>query len=386
MFNQFARILVSLSYIVVCYCFADTPTGAIASAKFNLGHTDNLLKTQEQLKTRYSELAANVQLRGQWRVMSIETGLNLNKTQFSESEQDNTEEKQVYLGFNWQADVQHGFSANLGYSDSDEFRGEGISKNDPEVLSTPDHYTFSNHALSYRYNPASEKGMIVRSSIGATSKEYESSRKIALDNNLDIKVANLDLGYQWRDGRFFYFHLAQNKYEFIDAAVRNNTSKIYALGLNWQATAITGFDFKLGQEITTEAITSAEKESEYWSLTASWAPKTYSIFYLTSASQQSNSLYLDLALQLNREIKFSWQHTWANQMKTTLGYSRGNLKQLTNDQLEKNTQLNMALSYQVNRLLDIELDYGYEKNIDSLDRFDYRQNVYGLNLIVKLGS
>lgn len=365
--------------ILLVYLFSMTHAHAKVSASFasQLGYTDNLLKTSDKISTMQQSLQAQLNMVHQWRQLNSNCGLSVSGTRYQASQNDNIANNHFHCVLSYQPSSQHTMSLNAGYNNADETRGSGISKNAPNNIDQPDQYTNQNLNLTYLYQTSPLQGFRFSSSIKLTDKNYQSARSLALQNNRQQNKLDLIVGYQSRKNTYWFTHYGISNSRFNEAEHRNNNVNTLALGLAWQATAITGFKAELGQQnkVNDDHLNkNASNKSEYWSISATWAPKTYSVFTLNSRSYYQSSVLTDSNTQQNQTLSLDWRHSWNNRLDSQVGMSYQKYDQDSQDnRIEKLKSFNMSVAYTLNNRIKTKLSWQLQNNQDNLRQYSFRQ-------------
>lgn len=372
--------------VLLVYIFHMTQAHAqvTASVTGQLGYTDNLLKTTNKLATAQQKLQARLNLAQQWRQFNSSCGLSASGTRYQASENDNTYRNRYKCGLSFQPRQQHMYSLSAAYHNATETRGSGISKNAPENISQPDQYTEQLLNLAYQYQTSQQQGLRFSSGIKLTDKNYQSNRNLALQNNRQQKKLNLILGYQSRKNTYWFTHFGISDNAFNHAQQRNNKVNTLALGLAWQATAITGFKAEIGQQNKKNSAHLNNKTSnkgEYWSISATWAPKTYSIFTLNSRSYYQSSVLNEANIQQNQTLSLDWRHSWNHRLMSQIGISyQKHHQDSQNNRIENLKSFNASIAYTLNNRIITKLSWQLQNNQDNLEQYNYRQQKIFLTL------
>ncbi|MCU4676593.1 outer membrane beta-barrel protein [Catenovulum sp. 2E275] len=350
------------------------------------GHNNNLLRDNNSISTHVQSLNIKLGFEQNWRLYQFNCATSLTDTQYQSSEQDNTQLKQFQCLNEYNPTENQNISLNLSSQNYDETRGTGISRNNPNILNQPDNLTDNHAKLTYQYQTSQSQGIKLGIALGHQDKQYRSKRLIALQNNRTQNEFDLSFGYLFQQNTYGFIRYSIADNQFSDAPSRDNQDQIIALGLSWQASAMTSFKAEAGQQNKSYQ-QSADTQSEYWSLSASWSPKTYSTFTLSSFNRQQSSLLTDSNTQQNQTISLNWQHQWSSQLSSRVLLSTQKIEQLAvNNRQEQKDSAGIGLNYKINSILSSELNWQYEKNQDNLNQLDYQQQIIGLSLKVEWAS
>ncbi|MNZ95387.1 hypothetical protein D3C78_1145330 [compost metagenome] len=137
-----------------------------------------------------------------------------------------------------------------------------------------------------------------------------------------------------------------------------------------------------------------------WEVGATWKPRTYSTFRLTTRrafDEGSNSIGTigdgtdttvrdsndDSAVKL-QTTTLGWKHYWKTHLYSDLSYTRMDLEYLDTDREDKFNSINLGLTYEMRRWLDIGLGYKYSDNDSNVGSESYERNIYALTINASL--
>ena len=364
----------------------------LVEAQVTAGYSDNYLQTEEKQASAVVQTDVRLNAGIQWRSFDVTAHGQLSTIDYKENSQAQFNTSSIGTQLVWKPTNQQNLNVKIGSSDTEQAPWQGIRRDSYQANLATDHplqideTKVSYSALNYSYKTAGEQGLVFSAGFTNNDKSYAATDTLALQNNKSTNAMDTSLGYQWRAGRHVFLQYKQLKSEFADFANRDNNSKIYALGLAWQATAITGFTLGRGQEVRTIESTSEENTSNYWSLQASWAPRSYSVFSLSSTQRQQSSEYQGQLLQLSKSYSLTWRHTWSNGINSQLGISQQKLSQVAVKRHEDQTSASLALSYKFAANWQSSLSYSYTDHADSLNRRNYQQNSVQFSIKYALGG
>ena len=364
----------------------------LVEARVTTGFSDNYLQTKEKQSSATIKMDLGLNAGTQWRSFDVRVHGQLSPIDYTENSHAQFDNSSIGAMLTWKPTNQQNLNVKIGRTEADQAPWQGIRRDSYQAdLPTDtalaiDETQVLYSSLNYNYKTAGEQGLVFSAGLTSNDKSYAATDVLALQNNKLTNALDTSLGYQWRAGRHVFLQYQQLKSEFTDFANRDNNSKIYALGLAWQATAITGFTLGLGQEVRTIESTSEENISNYWSLQTSWAPRSYSVFSLSSTQRQQSSEYQGQLLQLSKSYSLNWRHTWSNGINNQLGISQQKLSQVAVKRHEDQTSASLALSYKFAANWQSSLSYSYTDHADSLNRRNYQQNSVQFSIKYALGG
>lgn len=168
-------------------------------------------------------------------------------------------------------------------------------------------------------------------------------------------------------------------YKLADSR-RNSTNQALLAGATWEATARTTGKIRIGYEQKNFDDSRVDDlDSPMWEIGVDWAPRTYSVFSLTTRRAfDEGDDGSDAVKTTSTELQ--WRHEWSSRISSTLSY--GFSRQVYEGQ-ERDDDINSAgigLTYALRRWLDISLGYRYRENDSSVESESYERNIYLLSL------
>ncbi|WP_440903251.1 hypothetical protein ACMZOO_10190 [Catenovulum sp. SX2] len=369
---KYSVVVASLSNMA----FAQHP--ALIEAQLTTGYSDNYQQTENKQSSSSVQMKLQLNAGINWRSFDAGVHAQLSEIDYKADKSAQFSRNALAGNLSWRPTNQQELAINIGRANSEIEPWLGIRRDvyniNKEQPLAIDESEDTSTGVTYSYKTPSERGFVFSSAFNTQQKDYQALDQLALQNNKTTNSWQHKLGYQWRAGRHLFVEYQNKDSEFSDFSIRDNSSQIYAVGLSWQATAITGFTLGVGQETREISQSAAENKTSYWSLQATWAPKSYSVFSLTSSQRQQSSEYQDQLLQLAKNHAAAWQHTWGSGLKSTISLSHQQLQQIALKRDEQKLTAEIAFSYQLSNSWHANLAYTYTDNSDSANRRNFKQN------------
>ncbi|WP_016954170.1 outer membrane beta-barrel protein [Catenovulum agarivorans] len=365
---------------------------ALLEAQLITGYSDNYQQTANKQSSASVQMKLQLNAAINWRSFDAGVQAKLSEIDYKANNAAKFSRNALAGHLSWQPTNQQTLAINVSRSNAEVEPWLGIRRDSYQMTNNNvltlaiDETADSTAGLNYAYTTPSEQGLVFSSAFNTLQKDYQATDQLALQNNKKTTSWSNKLGYQWRAGRHLFIQYQQLDSRFTDFSARDNSSRIYAAGLSWQATAITGFNLGIGQETREISQSAAENKTSYWSLQATWAPKSYSVFSLSSTQHQQSSEYQDQLLQLAKTHSAAWRHTWANGLKSSVTLHHQQLQQLASKRDEKRLSGEISLSYQLTNNWQANIAYSYINNIDSSERRNFKQNNLYFSVKYQMGG
>ncbi len=202
-------------------------------------------------------------------------------------------------------------------------------------------------------------------------------------------------------GTVFYYNLLPktdllaevNWYDYSylsSASPLDSDTRVYRLGLTWQATAKTTGDIRFGRERKQFDVSSQQDVSQTsWDASVKWRFLPHSSLTFTSNRKISEGSFSEQYIKVTQS-GIEWLHDWGKHLayvNSSVGYSRGKSKysgSLNNGRNDNTDDIEIKMNYAFRQWMDVSLNYRYI-NTDSNDAIsDYDRKVIGLNIDMSL--
>ncbi|MCQ2028720.1 outer membrane beta-barrel protein [Stutzerimonas zhaodongensis] len=170
----------------------------------------------------------------------------------------------------------------------------------------------------------------------------------------------------------------------LSSALRDSTNMALLGGATWDATAKTSGSFKVGAE-RKDFDSNQRKDftSPMWEANATWKPRSYSAFKLTSRRAFDEGD--DGASTINDWTTLaSWEHDWTSRIATELNYRFSDREYEGINRDDERTSYGAGVIWSPDRWIDVKLSYLRTENDSSLSSESYDRNVYLLSFDLSL--
>ncbi len=293
-----------------------------------------------------------------------------------------------------------------GYIDAHEERGSRFSIGTGEVLTEPDTFEQVFGGMQYTFGaPTADARLELE--LGYLDNDYRSVYLEDPDTGEMVDTTATRDRKNSEIGGTFYYKIGgatdltieawstdiSYDYTATPSEELSSVEQSVLVGAKWEATALTtGFakvgyvrkDFDLEGRKTFDGV--------QWEVSASWEPKTYSIFTISSSREPHETNgegYFDpettgLAhLIRNTQHEIEWRHEWQDRVSTKLVYAisedtyTGDEGKIRED---NNTGATASVYYDMNYWLSFSLSYVYNDRESTRDHLEYDRNLATLGV------
>lgn len=168
-------------------------------------------------------------------------------------------------------------------------------------------------------------------------------------------------------------------YQLADSR-RNSTNQAVLAGATWEATARTTGKIRIGYEQKNFDDSRVDDlDSPMWEVSLDWAPRTYSVFTLTTRKAfDEGDDGADAVESTSTELL--WRHEWSSRISSNLSLGIGRQVYEGQERDDDLRSAGLSLTYAVRRWLDLSLGYRYRDNDSSVALESYERNIYLLSL------
>ncbi len=218
-------------------------------------------------------------------------------------------------------------------------------------------------------------------------------------NNRNITIA-YDKTVSNFGGTFFYrvmprtsllFEASNTKYAYDNSisVVPNNSVRNYLIGANWEATAKTTGDFRIGQvQQRYQGGAIPDFTGTGWNGTIQWLPRTYSRVNLALTRQPQQSTLPGSSLYLVTSSTADWAYDWSSRFTSHLNVSRYNEDFRGLGVYTTNDSYGVSVDYRMRRWFTASLGWTtWSKSVNLpaySPAFVYDRNVFMLSLVGSL--
>ncbi|GGO64753.1 outer membrane beta-barrel protein [Bowmanella pacifica] len=353
-----------------------------------LKHDDNIANTNvdEESSTIavYSPTIAARLLDG---VNEYNLQAGVSKGQYFSSSIDNYLDAYAGADAKWEFSDSHRVFVEASFADGHDQRGTGIFDAGGATQAEPtEHRTLQlNGYFEYgaRTTPAR-----IRLGGGFIKKDYHNLESITQYREYD--KTNASAAFYYDTGAFTSL-VAQVtrddiRYDKIDpvGGNRDNIDTRYLVGMDWQATALTSGEFRIGYQNKRFDYSGREDFSGIsWQAAVNWQPLSYSTVTLETGRKARDP---DLRGDVIKESAhgLGWKHDWSEDLQTNLvaGHVRSDYQGY--DQKDKYWRYEAKASYRISYLWKLEGGLEISDRTSTDARFEFDKTVFyvgvGINL------
>ncbi|BBN82615.1 hypothetical protein PA25_26000 [Pseudoalteromonas sp. A25] len=287
-----------------------------------------------------------------------------------------------YLDFNVSGEAaielnqNHSYNLSAGYQNAHEDRGTGISEGLGGAQDDVTKYRIANFGASYQYGAQSTPARI-QLSADVSYKDYTNFE--AISKFRDVETTTLGSAFFYDTGAFTSLVVEikseDAQYDVLDIndarGSKDSSSMFYQVGAQWQATAMTSGNVRIGyQDKNFDAVAREDFGGLSWSAGVTWQPLTYSSVAFNTS-------------RIARDTNYgaTWTHTWSEFVSTDIGYSHKseNYAGITNRK-DTTKPYTIAANYDLKRWIDVTA------GIDFQDKSSTQQNIDFDKLVVFVGA
>ncbi|WP_180237250.1 outer membrane beta-barrel protein [Lacimicrobium alkaliphilum] len=282
---------------------------------------------------------------------------------------------------------QHRLQLDAEYLDSHDQRGTGVFDASGQTQPEPTEYRVIDLSGFYEFGARSTPARI-RLGAGFMQKDYQNLKSITQFREFNKTSATAAFYYD--TGAFTslvaQFQRDDIRYDLvdIDRGSRDNLDARYMVGMDWQATALTSGELRIGyQDKTFDNPLREDFSGLSWEAAINWQPLSYSTVTLDTGRRARDP---DLRGDVIKESSYGlgWEHDWSSDMQSNLlvGYVRSDYQGV--DQLDKYWRYEANMSYRINYLWKLEGGVEFSDRSSNVDIFNFDKRVIylsvGLNL------
>jgi|GEM_PF-3990993 len=293
---------------------------------------------------------------------------------------DTAAEKGVYSGQAFNNYYDYSFGTDLGFKISNKqnlvldylfARSHDPAGGSSATSPVPAIEKFRTNTGGLTYN-LGNKDSVARLELGVNGEGKRYKETLAQTKDFDAEQVDAAVFVGVAPKTAVFIQAIATEYDFLNVdSLDNDDQKLY-LGVQWEATAKTSGKIKVGQQDKeyTKRTPIVEQDETTWEAGVKWEPKSYSAFTLGLSSQvdngNGNSTVLTETAVDRSVVSLGWEHSWNEDVKTTLGTSLTNEKYLGQAGVDTRAGLeadvlafNAGMEFQVERNFTINMNYNY---------------------------
>jgi hypothetical protein len=352
----------------------------IPTLGLSVGYDDNITRANiEEIDSFFYMIspAIRVELPSDRSILAMTAAADV--IRYTDSKIDNSDNWYVRGDWAWDPSTRQDFNLFAQYGEGTDARGTGRRQGDNGLLPfDPDDWKRFDYGGIWRYGAVGARGKLDVVA-GATDLEYT--------NNRD-RTYLLDRDWYYVGGTFYWrvapktSALAQVIYTDIDYDVADSDSEetSWLLGMTWEASARTSGTIRYGNQ--KKKFDNPELEDyngPTWIAAASWRPRTYSMFTLTT-TRRTQEPDGDGDYVLRKDISLAWVHDWASRFGTVVEVGYGEDDYRPDGRTDDLFYWSVGGRYMFNPHFRFGASIqGYDRDSD-IEEYDYKRHIYMLTL------
>lgn len=349
-----------------------TPTLGVS-----FGHTDNVALAPKAaakssaVLTLTPKLVANTA----YKADRYSVGYQGELIRYPSSSKDNANNHEIAATAENVLDTRFSVNSRLSYQDKRDAAGT----TDRAAGAQLDHWRGVNGAVLARYGAPGAKGKI-EVEVGAFNKKYVNNRATTQDadylsTNLATRfgvrvMPKTTLLLEYRNTRFDYKRNVQGL---------DGTEQRYLVGAEWEATALTSGNFKVGYlDKDYKAAGRKGFGGLTWEGGVSWKPLTYSTVDISTGRSAADPTGNNGDFVKNSFIATNWTHEWATYFSTRVSLVHSESDFAGTARQDKTDTLGVAANYDFRRWVRLGASYEYSKRNSTAPINDYDRNLFSV--------
>jgi len=366
----------------------------IPALQFKEVYDDNFHADDSNEKSSWiTTIAPSFTLAGKGNKSGYQLNYTASSDTFHSSQKDNNTDHIFSAASDFEFNARNRLNLNAGYREIEDAATQNQNREN-------DQYNSKAIGGVYTYGARSARAQI---DFGANYDElrYSNSNQLNSDKERDSTALRSTFYYRVAPATRLLLEARHTDYDYISDTDSSSTNIDLLTGITWDATAKTSGSIKVGRGQKDYDNSSIDTASTgMWEVGATWKPRTYSTFRLTTRrafDEGSNSASTigdgtdttvrdtndDSAVKLH-STTLGWKHYWVKHLYSDLSYTRMDLEYLDTDREDKFNSINLGLTYEMRRWLDIGLGYKYSENDSDMASESYERNVYALTINASL--
>lgn len=312
---------------------------------------------------------------------AFEADFSFSSGRFREDSQDNYDDFGLAVALSSDFTVRNHAKLFVSSFNFHEARGTGFSKGQAAlILREPDTYRSNRYGLFYRYGALSARGRI-ELTLAQAERRWTSRREVTAQRDYESPEARAAFYLRVGSSTDVLFEVRGSETRYSDEVIPNRVAynskehKIYT-GISWEFANNTEGSIKLGQAAKNfDSPVRDDFSGLSWEASASWAPKTYSIFSLSTTREprETDGTGSFIEAQL---VDFSWAHSW-NSRVTTNWSVRWLEEDYQGAEAARNETLawtKFGIDYAIKRWFDIGFSVSAANKSATIAQYEYEAN------------
>ncbi|RVT49237.1 hypothetical protein EMM73_01135 [Rheinheimera sediminis] len=308
-----------------------------------------------------------------------------NGTYFSSSDDNFTD---TFIGglFDSQLSEQSKFNVKADLVWGHEDRGTGITEGAGAAQEEPTR--FNNQTLSGYYEYGA-KAAPARVRFGAKyfNKEYMNQRAITQFRDYDSLLGGVNFYYDTMSGTTAVLETSVEdvSYDFVDpTAPRDSTDSNARVGVEWQISALTSGEAKIGyQKKDFDDAGREDFSGVSWIVNANWSPLTYSSFNVGTGRKAKDPLQGGDYIE-ETTYTLGWSHNWSSSLQTNLSYNKMEEEYVGIVRTDENDSYNASVKYAFRRFVDVTLFTTVSDKTSTVPGIEFDRSITGISFDISM--
>lgn len=310
---------------------------------------------------------------------------------YLESRDDDYTDHEFSAGANLDLAHRHLLVLRSSYALQHQSRGSGLTQGfDPETgdiegfdpddqpVDSPDRLSVGKLSGSYQFG-AHNSGNRLKLAAGLRDTTFRNHRDRTRYRDYDNYQAGATFYHQVLPATSLLLEVRGNEIRYAEdyagEASLDSSEIRYLAGATWEITGSTSGTVKVGQVQKDFADDSRKDFSGlHWEVGASWSPRSYSQFYLSTSREERES-YGEGDFIDTTTYSVTWNHGWTDLLQTDLRLSYMDETYQGVDRDQGTLDYGISVIYQWRRWLALELGADFSNSDSNVDWLVYDRNV-----------
>jgi len=366
------------------------PVNITPTVEAETRYIDNLYRTRSsELSTWSTQVAPEIQAWVQSGPSLYSLSYELTDYRYFSRHQEDFTDHKVNLDIDHQFTSRHKVAVVGEYLAGHEESGTGLSEGVAGLLDEPVEFDRTRAGIEYTYGNRDSSGRLVLAA-RALDLEYGNYREQTryFDRAQRDFASTFFMKVAPRTDLLAEVRYIDNEYDRVNplspGGSLDSEEFNYFLGVEWQATASTSGNVRLGgYDRSYDSRGRQDDDGFNWELGLTYWPRTYSRVDMGARRYSAETNGLGDFIN-TREYTVDWNHDWSGRSSTYV--SAASLQEEYSGASRDDDFINLELgyTYAARRWLDLGFGYRLEDRDSNLRRFDYTRNAYFLELELSL--
>ncbi|MCP3688000.1 MAG: outer membrane beta-barrel protein [Gammaproteobacteria bacterium] len=300
-------------------------TGSVVFYPFagiTFGHDDNVLSQEtDAVESGITTITAGLgmQVSSDNSRNNIEANLQVEDGKYDSSPDDDYQDGNFNLGYNYQPHDKLSLLTEIGVSKQHEPRAYDTVA----TRTSPDEYTDTTFDFDWNYGSKGVDGSDTSIAVNVTDRDYDTNLDLTEAYNRSTSMVSWYLHYPVAANTRMRLSARALNFDYDTTHSRSGNQARIMVGADWQASDFTLLSIEVGQQNKDFDEDTIEDESDSaWEVGFSWAPEEYSTFQVSSSKDFDESTSAANYLR-NTSLDMTWIYGWNDNLKTTLGFGSG---------------------------------------------------------------